>query len=181
MLEIHQIIRSHRRSIGLTITKDARLIVRAPHWTPAHEIERLVSKKQRWINEKQAIFRQRLTQTPQSKFTLEEKVLLKKKALEYIALRVEYYAQLTGLKYKSIKVNEAKTRWGSCSYTGSLNFSYRLIMAPPKVIDYVVVHELMHLKQRNHSRKFWMEVAAVIPDYKGDARWLKENGHCLTI
>ena len=80
-------------------------------------------------------------------------------ALEYITQRVEYYAQVTGLKYRSIRVNNATTRWGSCGYRDTLNFTWRLIMAPARVVDYVVIHELMHLKQKNHSRKFWAEVA----------------------
>ncbi len=100
-------------------------------------------------------------------------------ALETFKERVKHYATLTGLSYSSIKVNDARTRWGSCSYRDTLNFTWRLIMAPARVVDYVVVHELMHLKQRNHSRKFWMEVAAIIPDYKEDERWLKNNGHLL--
>ncbi len=103
----------------------------------------------------------------------------KAQAFNYIRQRVDYYAQSHGLVYKSIKVNEARTRWGSCGHTNMLNFTWRLIMAPVRVIDYVVVHELMHLKQKNHSRKFWNEVAKIIPDYRWDKRWLKDNGHLL--
>jgi predicted metal-dependent hydrolase len=177
-IQIDQLIRSKRRSIGLTITQDARLIVRAPHWTPQYEIERLLSRKEHWINQKQALSRQRLCEMP-PKITLEEKIALKRKALEHLRQRVAYYANLTGLTYKSVKINEAKTRWGSCSYTGAINFTWRLILAPERVIDYVVVHELMHLKQPNHSFRFWNEVKNLVPDYKQDEKWLKNNGHRL--
>jgi predicted metal-dependent hydrolase len=103
----------------------------------------------------------------------------KAKALDYITQKVQYYAQITGLKHESIKVNSATTRWGSCGRKNTLNFTWRLVMAPPRVVDYVIIHELVHLKQKNHSHKFWEEVAKIIPDYKQDERWLKQNGHLL--
>ena len=103
----------------------------------------------------------------------------KTQAFDYINQKTGYYAQMHGLKYSSIKVNDAKTRWGSCGYKDTLNFTWRLIMAPQRVIDYVIVHELMHLKQKNHSAKFWNEVAQIIPDYKQDELWLKKNSHLL--
>ena len=76
-------------------------------------------------------------------------------ALEYITQKAQHYARITGLKYESIRINNATTRWGSCGYKNTLNFTWRLIMAPERVVDYVIIHELMHLKQKNHSRKFW--------------------------
>ncbi len=105
----------------------------------------------------------------------------KEQALIYIAQRVDEIAKANDLIYQSVKVNAAQTRWGSCGYQGSLNFSWRLIMAPPRVIDYVIVHELMHIKQRNHSRKFWQEVKSRIPDYKQDEQWLSHNSHLLGL
>ncbi len=103
----------------------------------------------------------------------------KTQALEHITQRVGYYAKITGLKYQSIRINNATTRWGSCGYKDTLNFTWRLMMAPVRVVDYVIIHELMHLKQKNHSRKFWAEVALMMPDYKQDERWLKHNSHLL--
>ena len=104
----------------------------------------------------------------------------KTQAFDYIAQRVKDYAQITGLRFRIVKINTAQTRWGSCGRKDALNFTWRLIMAPPRVVDYVIVHELMHLKQKNHSHKFWAEVAKIIPDYKQDERWLKQNGHLLS-
>jgi len=218
-VKIDKLIRSRRRTIGLTITSDARLVVRAPHSTPAHEIERLISKKQRWINQKQEFFRKRPLHTPKQFIEGEEFLFLgesyplhitqnlpkavvldsalmisqavlknaadhirhwyEQQALEYISQRAAYYAELAGLAYRSVKVNNAKGRWGSCGHKDTLNFTWRLIMAPPRVIDYVVVHELMHLKQKNHSRKFWDEVKIIISDYQQDEQWLKDHSHHL--
>jgi len=95
--------------------------------------------------------------------------------------RVEVYAQLNGYAFKRFRITSAKTRWGSCGPHGSLNFSYRLVMAPIEIIDYVVVHEIVHLGIKNHSKTFWGEVQNLMPDYAVHRRWLKENGHRLTL
>ena len=177
---IDQLIRCKRRSIGLTITQDAKLIVRAPHWMPTHEIDRLISQKQNWIKEKQTIFRQRLLQkSALPQITPEEERLLKQKAFDYINQKGGELAQRFGLIYKSLKINNARTRWGSCGHKGNINFTWRLIMAPVEVVDYVIVHELAHLKEMNHSARFWYEVGRMMPDYKKHEHWLKLNGHVL--
>jgi len=102
-------------------------------------------------------------------------------ALKVIGERCQWYADATGYKPASLKVTDAKRRWGSCGSKGTLNFSWRLIMAPLEIIDYVVVHELAHIGQLNHSPAFWQKVADILPDYKKRERWLKENGGLLTI
>jgi predicted metal-dependent hydrolase len=95
--------------------------------------------------------------------------------------RVQELANQNGFAYKKIRITSARTRWGSCSTRGSLNFSWRLIMAPEDVIDYVIVHELVHTKIHNHSRQFWNQVALIMPDYAKKRNWLKINGRLLTI
>ncbi len=102
-------------------------------------------------------------------------------ALKVISERVAHYSRMTGWEYKSVKISNAKKRWGSCSQSGTLNFSWRLIMAPPEIVDYLVVHELAHLKHHNHSAKFWSTVKVILPDYKERDRWLKENGRSLNL
>lgn len=102
-------------------------------------------------------------------------------AREYFAGRCEYYRQFTGGSYARITIRDQKTRWGSCSSTGTLSFNYRLMFAPLRVLDYVVVHELCHLTHMNHSREFWSLVASVQPDYKIYRRWLREHGRELNI
>lgn len=91
--------------------------------------------------------------------------------------RMTTYSMKAGVSYKSIRITGARTRWGSCSSNGSINFSWRLVMAPLDVIDYVIVHELTHLKVPNHSHKFWQEVSELMPDFGIQRKWLKENGH----
>ncbi|MDM7202741.1 MAG: SprT family zinc-dependent metalloprotease [Thermodesulfobacteriaceae bacterium] len=105
----------------------------------------------------------------------------KKMAYEKISERVEWYTSLSGLKYNKITITNAQKRWGSCSEKGNLNFSWRLIMAPLPVIDYVVVHELAHLEIKNHSKRFWNRVKILMPDYEKHKEWLKRNGYLLRL
>jgi len=102
-------------------------------------------------------------------------------ALTIFTERVTYYATLHGFSPKQVKVNSAKTRWGSCSTNGTINFSWRLVMAPLDVIDYVVIHELVHLRIKNHSQKFWQAVAQLCPEYKSHKKWLRDHGEKLTL
>lgn len=102
-------------------------------------------------------------------------------ARQMFTQRVQFYAACHNLTYAKIRISSARTLWGSCSARDGLSFTWRLVMAPLPVIDYVIVHELAHLKEKNHSKRFWEEVAAMLPDYKQRLDWLKKNGHRLTI
>ena len=110
------------------------------------------------------------------KFSVEEINDLANKALQYIPERVKYFAPIVGVNYSRITIRNQKTKWGSCSSKGGLNFNCLLMLAPPEVIDYVVVHELCHRKEMNHSQAFWAEVEKVLPNYKSAKKWLKDNG-----
>ncbi len=105
----------------------------------------------------------------------------REKAYEKISERVKWYAQKRGFKYNKINITNAQKRWGSCSCRNNLNFSWRLIMAPLPVVDYVIVHELVHLDEKNHSRAFCNKVKMLITDYKKHQEWLKRNGHLLRL
>ena len=105
----------------------------------------------------------------------------KKQATEYITNRVEHYAQTILGKFTGITMENRKGRWGSCSSKGELTFNWRLMLAPPEIIDYVVVHELCHLKHMDHSPQYWKAVGNVLPDYKVRKEWLKENGISLNL
>ena len=105
----------------------------------------------------------------------------KKQARKVITERVELFARQHGFKVKKIRISSARTRWGSCSQKGTLSFSWRLVMAPLNVIDYVVVHELCHLKEMNHSKTFWVQVETILPDYKTRRKWLKNHGKKLIL
>lgn len=105
----------------------------------------------------------------------------KKEAKRFIHERVKLYSKIMGVSYKSFRITSATKRWGSCSRDGRLSFAYRLVMAPVSVIDYVVVHELSHVIEHNHSTAFWEKVKAVLPEYNEQKRWLKEKGQLLNI
>ena len=105
----------------------------------------------------------------------------KKKAYEKISEKIEWYVQKYGFEYRKIGITNAKHRWGSCSFFGNLNFPWRLIMAPISVIDYVIVHELTHLEIKNHSKAFWDKVELLMPEYKKQVDWLRENGYLLKL
>jgi predicted metal-dependent hydrolase len=105
----------------------------------------------------------------------------REQARAVITKRAKLYAARHGFEYRKIRITSARTRWGSCSSMGNLNFTWRLVMAPPDVIDYVVVHELAHLRVNNHSKEYWKQVEGIMPDYKQRLKWLKENGRKLTL
>jgi len=102
-------------------------------------------------------------------------------ALRFFNKRANLFFNYLKIQHRALKISNAKTRWGSCSSRGSINISWRLIMAPIDVIDYVILHEIAHIKQANHSHKFWTIVENVMPEYKNHKKWLKENGHTLNF
>jgi len=105
----------------------------------------------------------------------------REQARQAITERVEFFAREYGFQYQRIRITSARTRWGSCSSTGSLSFSWRLIQAPLAVVDYVVIHELVHTVIHNHSKKFWQRLAAILPEYQEHRRWLREHGERLLV
>jgi len=105
----------------------------------------------------------------------------KREAKEKIEGRVRYYSDRFRLFPKGTKITGAKSRWGSCSRDDRLSFSWRIIMAPVRIIDYILVHELVHIKEKNHSRNFWSALEKILPDYRERRLWLKENGHRLWL
>lgn len=105
----------------------------------------------------------------------------KQEARKIIIERVNHYANIAGLSFRSVAITTAETRWGSCSSNKTLNFNWKLVMAPLEVIDYVVAHELAHLTELNHSRDFWETVRKMYPLYREHRTWLKRNGHLLTL
>lgn len=105
----------------------------------------------------------------------------REQARQVISERVTWYGAKTGLRCKQIKITSAQTRWGSCNAKGALSFAWRLVMAPVEMVDYVVVHELVHTLERNHQGPFWAKLKAILPDYKQRIAWFKANGHLLVL
>lgn len=173
------IIRSNRKTISIQVNPDLSVTVRAPKRASARYIEQILQEKESWINKHiQQIKRKRIQYESQNinQLSFDEINKLIDKAHDYIPGRVSYFAKLMGVDYGRITIRNQKTRWGSCSSKGNLNFNCLLMLAPPEVIDYVVVHELCHRKQMNHSKDFWSEVEKVIPNYKQSEKWLKDEG-----
>ena len=173
------VIRSNRKTVAIQVNSDLSVTVRAPRSASEKDIEEILKKKKAWISkhiEKIKETKDRFEAEPTEKLTREKVIALAEEALKVIPERVEYFAKVIGVTYGKITVRNQKTRWGSCSSKGNLNFNCLLMLAPPEVLDYVVVHELCHRKQMNHSKAFWLEVEKVLPDYKEARKWLKEEG-----
>lgn len=172
----YRMIRSARKSLSLQITPSGEVIARCPNRMPKREVDAFVQSKADWI-EKHLAKQEENPRLPT--FTREELEELADRALTVIPQRVKQFAPLAGVTYGRITIRSQHTRWGSCSAKGNLNFNCLLMLTPPEVLDYVVVHELCHRKEMNHSPGFWAEVEALCPDYRTHRKWLKDNGGSL--
>ena len=173
----YTVIRSRRRSVSITIDKDANMVVRAPLRMSDRAIAVFVASKQEWIKKHLEKMRQRVRKRNELPvLTAAEREELVQKALRIIPERVAYFAPVVGVTYGNITVRHQKTVWGSCSAKGNLNFNCMLAALPAEVTDYVVVHELCHRKEMNHSPRFWAEVEKIIPNHKEIRKWLKDEG-----
>ena len=172
------LVRSSRKTLAVQIRADGTVIARAPLRMPKDRILCFLSEKASWIRMQQGIMQEREKMRQQARIHLDaaQEKELRERAKSVLAQRTAYFARQIGVTYGRITVRDQKTRWGSCSQAGNLNFNFRLILAPPEVLDYVVVHELCHRRQMNHSAQFWQEVAQVLPDYRARKAWLTENG-----
>ena len=177
-----EIIRSKRKTISIQIKDSEHLLVRAPLRLSKKAINECIEKNQDWI-EKHMEKAARAEKESESirPLTQLEMLELTEKAKEVFSRKVQYYAPIVGVDYGRVTIRNQKTRWGSCSSKGNLNFNIALMRAPIEVLDYVVVHELCHRKHMNHSKDFWNEVARVIPDYKTYEKWLKDHGKMLMV
>ena len=174
-----RVIRSARKTVCLQ-WRDGELLVRAPFGASDARIRAVVEQHAGWIEKQRARFeRARETLPATEKLTQEELRALAEQAKRTIPERAAHYAPLVGVTYGRITIRNQRTRWGSCSAAGNLNFNCLLMLAPPEVLDSVVVHELCHRKEPNHSKRFYAEVLRVFPDYRRWDRWLRENGPAL--
>ena len=215
----HQIIRSNRKTLSLSINENSDLVVRAPHRVSDGEIQKFISEKSDWIDKKQRLVKAHLedsenqlssdqclylgslyplkidnnsvepisfnghiftiTNFNRERISLSLKSWYKKRFIEVALPRLSYFSDKYNLSFNQVRVKEQKTLWGSCSSKNNINLNYLLIMAPMKVIDYVIVHELVHTIHKNHSAKFWQKVETIMPNFKDARYWLKENGYKL--
>lgn len=167
----YEIVYSDRKSISLCV-KDGKLIVRSPRGVPKSVIAGIVRDRSEWINN--AILKQKEKNKKFDSLTSDDERILRKNARKVLTAKTEYYAKIMGLNYGRITITGAKTRFGSCSSKGNISYSYRLMMYPDEAIDYVVVHELAHLREMNHSKKFYAIIESVLPDYRQRQKMLKK-------
>lgn len=213
--------RKRRKTISLNISHNNEIVVHAPYFTPAREINSFVLEKQNWIDKtikKQAgralLIKEKEFVTGEKFYYLGESfeletffepkekpglifrnsrfhlnapddkeiknnlftVWYKQKALEHISGRVNFFCARLNVRARGVRISSARQRWGSCSPENKLAFSFRLVMMPPEIIDYVIVHELMHIREKSHSTRFWTLVEEAMPQYKIHRRRLRELG-----
>lgn len=169
----YRIIRSNRKTLSLQVSPAGEVIVRCPRRTKDTDIVIFLESKHSWIEKQLAKCSARKALPP---FTREELQSLAGQAAEFLPRRAAYFAPRVGVTYGRITIRAQRSRWGSCSSQGNLNFNCLLMLAPEDVQDYVVVHELCHRKEMNHSPRFWAEVERILPDYRTSLKWLKDNG-----
>ena len=170
----YELIRAKRRSMSLKVDLDGTITVRAPYRMPVQTADWFVEGHRDWIEVRLKAGARIMAERPA--YTDEERAEGRKRAAEIIEARCRYYAPVMGVSYGTVTIREQKTRWGSCSVKGNLNFNWKLVLMPPEILDYVVVHELAHRIQMNHSAAFWAEVGKILPDYRERRQWLKVNG-----
>lgn len=174
-----EVIRSDRKTMVAEI-RGNKLIIRAPLRASNEDINRFLLKEKKWFETHlaEAQARERAKEG-YHRLTASEIKALTERAKKVIPERVAFWAPKIGVKYGRITIRSQRSRWGSCSSKSNLNFNCLLMLTPPEVIDSVVVHELCHLKEMNHSDRFYAEVLRVFPDYWEKDKWLKENGDIL--
>ncbi len=177
-MEITYVIqKSRRRSMSIQVADDKKIIVKVPLGTPTFVAENFIREKKDWITKQlEKLEKQSKLADSMGPLTEEDIRQIKKKARKVIPQRVEYYAKMAGISYNRIFIRLQKSRWGSCSVDGNLNFNCLLVLMPSEVLDSVVVHELVHRHHMNHSKAFYDEVISIFPEYKKWDKWLKQNG-----
>lgn len=166
------LVRSDRKSVAIQVKRDGTVVVRAPRRMTDGELERIVEKDRAWIERQ--LERMSSLPAPPPEPTPDELRELTELAKRTLPARVEYYSKIMGLTPTGITVTSAKSRYGSCSPKNRLCFSCRLMQRTAEEIDYVVVHELAHIRHKNHGKEFYALIASVLPDHKERRAKLRE-------
>ena len=170
MMRDYKLIRSKRKTISIEVSEAGLVIVRAPLRMPAFMIEAFLSRRSDWID--RAVEKQRRKNASAVHVTREDMEQLRKQAKKILPERIAFFAERMDLEAPPFRVTSARTRYGSCSPKNSLSFSLFLMANTPEAIDYVVVHELAHIRNKNHGPRFWAEVSSVLPDWKARRKML---------
>lgn len=159
------------KNIRLTIHSDASVVLTLPWWVPKTVGRQFVERKKKWLLNKLRITNYELRKS--STYTRKDYLENRNKARKFVEERLEFYNKLYNFSYGRISIRDTKTRWGSCSTRGNLNFSYKLLFLPPEIANYIIVHELCHLREMNHSLNFWSLVEKTFPNHKTLRKELK--------
>ncbi|MBD3248409.1 DUF45 domain-containing protein [Candidatus Falkowbacteria bacterium] len=175
----YKINRSRRaKNIRLSVHSDTKIVLTIPWWVPETIGRAFLNSKKDWLMKKISEIENRSKQGFDRVFGRKDYLQNKEKAREFVLSRLRYYNDIYGFNYGRISIRDTKSRWGSCSAKGNLNFSYKLLFLPQDLADYVIVHELCHLQELNHSKNFWALVGKCIPQHKSRRKRLK-NFFCL--
>ncbi len=171
------VVRGNRKTLAIRIVGENRVEVRAPRTLTDAQITTYIKQNQGWIQNHLRLYAQKQAEKRQTPpFTEEEIRAMARQAVAELPPRVAAYAKMLSVTYGRITIRNQKTRWGSCSGKGNLNFNCLLVRCPLAVQDYVIVHELCHRKHMDHSPAFWAEVEKILPDYRERRDWLKKEG-----
>ncbi len=176
----YTVIKSRRKTIGISLDRDGNVIVRAPVFCTRRAIEKAVREAEGWIEKTRAKLA-KVKAEAEGAGALSEADIRKLGAemRRALPMKLEHYSKLLGVRYGRVSVRSQRSKWGSCSAKGNLSFNCLLMLAPEEVLDYVIVHELCHLKHMDHSKEFWAEVESVDPDHKAHKKWLRDHGGAL--
>ena len=176
-----EVLYSRRKTIGLTVYPDGRIVLRMPVGEPIESGCRFILEKQSWIRSKLQVGENRREGARAAGGYLSDAELqrLADEASAGLWQRIQRFLPIVGVTIGRVTIRCQKTRWGRCSSAGNINLNCLLMLTPPKIRDYVVVHELCHRLEMNHSARFWKEVARVLPDYRESVAWLKRNGSAI--
>lgn len=171
-----QIIKSRRRTVSIEVHTDGSVILRAPNRITKKELDIFIDKHMSWIESKQQLMKERKEEKIPTNAKAFDTLTSKERAVirDTFIRKVEYYSKIMNVTVGRVTIRNQKTRWGSCSSKGNVNFNYNLYYMPEELLDYVVVHELSHRKYMNHSQSFWCEVEKYCPEYMLCRRRLKD-------
>lgn len=175
-----KIVKSRRKTLSLSVREENVILAKAPYGCPVEEVLRFAELKKNWIGKQSLRIRETRERSEAEGYLTDEEIkTLTKMAKKVLPERVAHYAEILGVTYGRITIRHQRSLWGSCSAAGNLNFNFLLMLAPASVADYVVVHELCHRFEMNHSARFWARVERVMPDWRERRAWLKTDGEVL--
>ena len=172
----YELIRSDRKTLSLEIKKDCSILVRAPKKCPEKTIDEFIRKNSDWIERTLIKIQQRNQFAEKYAISDSDKAEYIKKAKQYLPERTKYWSKITGLTPAYVHITSAEKRYGSCNSKNGICFSFRLMAYPTDAIDYVILHELAHIKHKNHSKDFYGFIAKYMPDYKNKEKILRHKG-----